>query len=56
MTEEKQKIKDADMEKVGVALQRSAARAREIVSRTGTPLIIYKNGQILKEIAEKKGK
>jgi len=56
MTEEKQKTKDADMEKVGVALQRAAARAREIAIRTGTPLIIYKNGQILKEIAEKKGK
>ena len=39
---------------VGVALKRAAARAREIARRTGTPLIIYKNGHILKEMVEKK--
>jgi len=54
MTKEKQKVKDTDMEKVGAALQRAAARAREIARRTGTPLIIYRNGQILKEMTEKK--
>ncbi|MEE8381049.1 MAG: hypothetical protein V3V90_02525 [Thermodesulfobacteriota bacterium] len=54
MTKEKLKVKDADLEKVGVALKRAAARAREIARRTGTPLIIYKNGHILKEMVEKK--
>jgi hypothetical protein len=33
---------------VEAALQRAALRAREIATRTGTPLVIYKNGKIVK--------
>ena len=49
MKKEKQKIKDPDIDKAGVALQRAAKRAREIAKQTGTPLVIYKDGQIVKE-------
>ena len=33
---------------VEAALQRAALRAREIVAQTGTPLVIWKNGKIVK--------
>lgn len=49
MSEEKQQPKDLDLEKAGDALQRAALRAREIARQTGTPLVIYKNGRIVKE-------
>ena len=49
MREEKQQPKDSDLEKAGDALQRAALRAREIARQTGTPLVIYKNGRIVKE-------
>ncbi len=56
MTEEKQKVTDADLEKVEAALLRAALRAREIARQTGTPLVIYKNGRIVKELVEQKSK
>ncbi len=41
MTEEdKNNIKDKDLQKVGEALKRAAAKAREIARQTGTPLVI----------------
>ena len=49
MTEEKKKVKDEDLEKVGDALRRAAARAREKARQTGTPLIIFKDGKVIKE-------
>jgi len=33
---------------VEAALKRAALRAREIAAKTGTPLVIYKNGKIVK--------
>jgi hypothetical protein len=33
---------------VEAALKRAARRAREIAAQTGTPLVIYKNGKIVK--------
>ena len=44
-----QKIKDPDIDKAGTALKRAAKRAREIARRTGTPLVTYKDGHIVKE-------
>ena len=35
-------------EGVEAALQRAALRAREIAAQTGTPLVIWKNGKIVK--------
>ncbi len=49
MTEKKEPIKDEDIEKAGDALKRAAARAREKARQTGTPLVIFKNGRIVKE-------
>jgi hypothetical protein len=53
MTKKKETIKDADMEKVGEALKRAGIKAREIASQSGTPLVIYKNGQIVKQMLPK---
>lgn len=49
MTAVKQK-KNTGGELIGVeaALQRTALRAREIAAQTGTPLVIWKNGKIVK--------
>ena len=33
---------------VEAALRRAAQRARELAAQTGTPLVIYKNGKIVK--------
>lgn len=49
MTEEKKRLKDKDLEKVGDALRRAAAKAREKARQTGTPLVIFKDGQVIKE-------
>jgi len=44
------------MEKVEAALRRAALRAREVARQTGTPLVVYKNGRIVKERVEQKSK
>ncbi|MCP4702846.1 MAG: hypothetical protein GY862_39195 [Gammaproteobacteria bacterium] len=52
--EKKTEARKAYLEKVEAALRRAALRARETARRTGTPLIIYKDGQIVKiKIGEK---
>jgi hypothetical protein len=56
MSDEKQQPKDLDLEKAGDALQRAALRAREIVRQTGMPLVIYKNGRIVKEQVDRNTK
>ena len=56
MSEEKKQPKDSDLEKAGDALQRAALRAREVARRTGTPLVIYMNGRIVKERVDQNGK
>lgn len=48
MKSKKRKVSDPDMLQVGKALRRAAARAREIARQTGTPLVIYKDGKIVK--------
>ncbi len=49
MTEEKEKFIDDDLEKAKDALKRAATKAREIARQTGTPLVIYRDGKIIKE-------
>jgi len=41
---------------VEAALKRAALRAREIAAQTGTPLVIYKNGKIVKLMIRPKNK
>jgi hypothetical protein len=45
-------IEDPDLAKVETALKRAAIKAREIAKDTGTPLVLYKNGQIVLETIE----
>ncbi|MFC1859565.1 hypothetical protein ACFL9U_16275 [Thermodesulfobacteriota bacterium] len=47
MTTEKKRIQDPDLARVEAALLRAAQRARKTAKDTGTPLVIYKDGQII---------
>ncbi len=49
MTEKENEIEDEDLDNACEAIKRTAARAREIARRTGTPLVVYKDGKIVKE-------
>ena len=40
-------IQDPDLARVEAALRRAAQRARKRARDTGTPLVIYKDGQII---------
>ena len=46
--QKKQASSNGRLTGVEAALQRAALRAREIAAQTGTPLVIYKNGKIVK--------
>jgi hypothetical protein len=46
--QKKRASSNARLTGVEAALQRAALRAREIAAQTGTPLVIYKNGKIVK--------
>lgn len=49
MTNNEQKhIDDPDLAKVEPALRRAAKRARKIARQTGTPLITYENGRVVR--------
>ena len=43
----KAKATDADISKAGRALERAAARARELAQQTGTPLYVLKDGHVV---------
>ncbi len=43
------RLPDADMQAVPRALVRAAKRAREIARRTGTPLVIVRDGVLVEE-------
>jgi hypothetical protein len=45
---QQQSQNDEVFEGVDAALRRAAKRAREVAIRTGTPLVIYRNGKIEK--------
>jgi len=38
---------DADMSKARQALERAAARARQLAEQTGTPLYVLRDGQVV---------
>ena len=40
-------LSDPDMQAAPAALLRAAIRARELAARTGTPLIVSENGQVV---------
>jgi hypothetical protein len=42
-------LKDADMRAAPAALVRAGQRAREIAARTGTPLIVTQNGEVVEK-------
>ena len=51
------RVQDADLAKVGAALKRAAARARKVAEQTNTPLVIYKDGRVIrKRVAHTKTK
>ncbi len=52
MTANKKKITDSDLARVEPALRRAAKRARKIANDTGTPLVIYKDGRIIRQYIE----
>jgi hypothetical protein len=54
MTTTKKTIQDPDLAKVEAALKRARARALEIARRTGTPLVIYKDGRVVRQPVEEK--
>ena len=43
----KSKVADADLSKAGQALERAAARARQLSEQTGTPLYVFKDGRVV---------
>ncbi len=47
MTTAKKRIQDPDLARVEAALLRAAQKARKRAKDTGTPLVIYKDGQIV---------
>jgi hypothetical protein len=42
----KSTLADADLSKAGHALERAAARARQLAGQTGTPLYIFKDEHV----------
>ena len=44
------RLPDHDMQSVAAALDRSALRARELASRTGTPLIVAHDGKVVEQM------
>ncbi len=41
-------VRDKDLDGVAPALRRAGERARRIAAQTGTPLVIYKDGRVVK--------
>jgi len=50
MNKKKHTIQDPDLAQVEKALRRAAERARKIAQQTGTPLVIYEDGRVVKEM------
>jgi len=45
-------ITDPDLAKVGVALKRAAAKARQLGFETNTPVYVFRDGKIVDIVAE----
>ena len=43
------RLPDADMQAAPAALVRAARRARELAVRSGTPLVVSENGQVVEK-------
>jgi len=43
------RLPDADMQAAPAALVRAARRARELAARSGTPLVVRENGQMVEK-------
>ena len=52
MANKRPKIKDPDLAKVGVALRRAAAKARQLGFDTNTPVYVMRDGKIVDIVAE----
>jgi hypothetical protein len=52
MTTKRSFIKDPALAKVGVALERAAARAKQLGFDTNTPVYVYREGKIVDLVAE----
>lgn len=52
MANKQPKIKDPDLAKVGVALERAAANARQLGFDTNTPVYIFRDGKIVDIVKE----
>ena len=48
MNKKEHTIQDADLAQAGKALLRAAKQARKIAQQTGTPLVIYEDGKVVK--------
>lgn len=49
-------IKDPDLAKVGIALKRAAAKARQLGFDTNTPVYVFREGKIVDIVAEHRAK
>ena len=46
------RLADADMQAVPAALARAAQSARELAARTGTPLVVTRDGQLIAAVIQ----
>lgn len=53
MSTAKKQIRDKDLAKAEAALRRAAVRAKKIAEQTGTPLVVYEGGHIVKKFPAK---
>ena len=56
MSKVKKLIQDNDLASAEVALRRAARKARTIAEKTHTPLVIYEDGKVIKQIIGKEKK
>jgi len=46
------RLADADMQAVPAALARAAQSARELAARTGTPLVVVRDGKLVEAVVQ----
>ncbi|MBV5346729.1 hypothetical protein JZU46_00635 [bacterium] len=46
------RLTDADMQAVPAALARSAQSARDLAARTGTPLVVVRDGRLIEVVVQ----
>ena len=52
LANKQERIKDPDLARVGIALKRAAAKARQLGFDTNTPVYVYREGKIVDIVAE----